>query len=92
MPSFLPSFFQVRKPRGFTYKPLYYNEREEYLNKLKKEAEEENIDLSAAEREVRLREKMELRRPQRQSKSLLSTKQILIFLGILILLIAFLLK
>ena len=29
------SFFRVRKPRGFNYKPRFYDERKERLQKLK---------------------------------------------------------
>ncbi|MEG1572666.1 MAG: hypothetical protein RR190_03045 [Bacteroidales bacterium] len=96
MSSLLPSFFQVRKPRSFSYKPLYYSEREEHLNELKKEAEAENadteFDLTSAERELRLRKKMERYRPQKKSEGLLSTKKILIYLGILLLFIVYFLK
>ncbi|MFN3952399.1 MAG: hypothetical protein ACK4KT_08365 [Thermaurantimonas sp.] len=44
-------FFRTPKPKGFHYKPLYYNERKERIEQLKKELENDKSNREGSERE-----------------------------------------
>lgn len=98
---FLPTFFQTRPRRTFTYKPRYYDEEQERLDLLKKkyaaQASEPSADGSDADAaaiaamKARMRYEFEAQRPQRKTKGLLSRRALCIAVMLVIGLLFFIL-
>lgn len=83
MASFLPNFFPTPKHRQFNINPRYYDPEKERLEQLKKKyAAETPQDEQLAEAKVRIRESFQ--RNSKQTKGLLSSRRLMIYLVLLL--------
>ncbi len=83
MASFLPNFFPTPKHRQFNINPRYYDPEKERLEQLKKKyAAETPQDEQLAEAKVRIRESFQ--RNTKQTKGLLSSRRLMIYLVLLL--------
>lgn len=90
MASFLPTLFPKPKHRKFDIGSRYYDPEKERLEQLKKKYDPQTPeDKRLAEAKVRISESFQR---GRQPKGLLSTRKLLIFLAILIILLYWIMK
>ena len=87
----LPNFFQTPKHRQFNVKPRYYDPEKERIENLKKKydpstTEEEKL----AEAKIRIHEAFQS--SPEKPKGLLTTKKLLIYLAVLVLLLLWILR
>ncbi len=82
------TFFKTQKPKIFKYRPLYYNEQKEELDKIKKAVQDESDATSADRVRVQLQRSWS-NRSDRRRNSKVSTLKLLIYLVALILAIYF---
>ncbi|MEG1499240.1 MAG: hypothetical protein RRX93_07570 [Bacteroidales bacterium] len=93
MSSLLPPLFQVKKPKRFEYKPRYYDQEKERIEKLKqKYAQTEDNEEDLATIKARLSEDLRSQRPNRKTSGLLSSTKLLIYLALIALLLFLVLK
>ncbi len=88
-------FFRTPKPKGFHYKPLYYNERKERIEQLKKELDSEKINQDKLNREelrIRLNSNFKRLRNTRSSPTSGQNIRLLVILFALIALFWYLMK
>lgn len=82
-------FFRTPKPKGFSYKPLYYNETKERIEKLKKELEAADSHADSSNNEelrIKLRENFNrLRQTKATATSAQNSRLLLIIIALLIL-------
>ncbi|GCD78630.1 hypothetical protein JCM31826_21120 [Thermaurantimonas aggregans] len=83
-------FFRTPKPKGFSYKPLYYDESKERIEKLKKQlSDAESIDAADVNREalrIELRHNIQrLRNTKPRSASMQNIRLLLILMALLFL-------
>ncbi|GCD79202.1 hypothetical protein [Schleiferia thermophila] len=80
-------FFRTAKPKGFHYKPLYYDASKERIEKLKRELESESHSSSEARAQefgIRLKENLErIRKNKPNNQSGQNIRIFLILLGLL---------
>ena len=82
------SFFKTGKPRDFSYRPMFYNERKEELEKIKKSVEAESGDDASERIRVRLERSWRDRHDRRRHKAT-SNLRLLVYLAAIILAIYF---
>jgi len=83
------SFFKTGKPKDFSYRPLFYSERKEELEKIKRSVEAESGSDSTERMRVQLERSWRDRRDRRRQSGPRSNLRLLIYLAILALLIYF---
>ncbi len=88
--SFLPNFFPTPKRRQFNINPRYYDPEKERLEQLKKKYEPKTSEeQQLAEAKARISESFQ-RSPR--PKGLLSTRKLLIFMALLVILLLWILR
>jgi hypothetical protein len=83
------SFFKTAKPKDFSYRPLYYDERKEELEKIKKSVEAESGDDVAERMRVRLDRSWRDKYDRRRRRSSTSNLRLLIYLAAIVMVIYF---
>ncbi|MDP2424696.1 MAG: hypothetical protein U1C46_02475 [Bacteroidales bacterium] len=83
------TFFKTQKPKTFSYRPLYYNQRKEELEKIRQAVQGESESPSAERMRVQLHRSWHTRR-ERSQRNKVTTRKLLIYLAALVLLIYFL--
>lgn len=83
------SFFKTGKPKEFSYRPLYYNERKEELEKIKQMAgDQSEVELPERLR-IKLQHSWHDRHNRRRGKTPVSNIRLLVYLAALALFIYF---
>jgi len=82
------SFFKTAQPKEFTYRPLYYNERKEELEKIKRAVAAEQSSDPTERVKVQLERSWRERRDRRQTRGS-SPVRLLVYLAALAMLIYF---
>ncbi|MBE0661214.1 MAG: hypothetical protein IH597_02000 [Bacteroidales bacterium] len=75
------SFFKTAKPKEFKYTPLYYNERKEELEKIRKSVEAKEGDDQVERMRVNLERSWRTRRDRQQRKAPVSSVRLLLYLA-----------
>lgn len=84
------SFFKTSKPKEFSYKPLYYNERKEELENIKKSVQGESSGDPTERMRVQIERSWRDRRDRQRRKTNISSLRLLIYLAAIALVIYFL--
>lgn len=83
------SFFKTAKPKEFNYSPLYYNERKEELEKIRKSVEVKEGGDTVERMRVNLERSWRNRRDRQQHKAPVSRIRLLAYLAAIALFIYF---
>jgi len=83
------SFVKTGKPKLFSYRPLYYNERKEELEKIKKSVEAESSADTSERMRIRLERSWRERQDRKRQKISTSNIRLLVYLAALAMLIYF---
>jgi len=84
------SFFKTGKPREFSYKPLFYDERKEELENIRKSVQEESSGNTSERVRVQIERSWRDRRNRQRRKTPVSSLRLLIYLAVIALVIYFL--
>lgn len=83
------SFFKTGKPKGFSYRPMFYNERKEELEKIRRSVEAESGADTSERMRVKLERSWRERQDRKRRKTSTSNIRLLIYLAALAMLIYF---
>jgi hypothetical protein len=83
------SFFKTGKPKDFSYRPLFYNERKEELEKVRRSVEKQQGSDTVERMRVNLERSWRDRQDRKRRKTSTSNIRLLIYLAALALLIYF---